>query len=159
MTDALATSQLPVIALGADHRGAPLKKILSTWLSSRGYRVIDCGTDSGEARVDAQDYGVAAIKQIKHGTAQLGLLLCGGGIMMSVVANRFPFIRAALCRTTDDVVDARGHNDANVLCLATDKLDESQAIAMLKIFLDTPALGETYARRRARLATLDINQI
>ena len=150
----------PVIALGADHRGAALKKQLAGWLTARGYRVIDCGTKDDGEKVDALDYAVATVKQLKQAAAQVGVLVCGSGHMMAMTANRFPFVRAAICRSPQEAGYARDHNDANVLCLAADDLAVEKAEEILKSFLAAqPSAESRYQRRRARLAALDITQI
>lgn len=147
------------IAIAADHRGVAMKERLKGWLLANGYAVKDCGTDDGAARVDAMDYSLRVVAEIKHGRSDFGIGICGSGQMMAITANRFPFIRATLLHTADESAPAREHGDANVLVLGADVIDEATAERILKVFLETAALGERYGARRERLAKLDISEV
>ena len=146
------------IAIAADHRGVALKTRLSDWLRANGYSVKDCGIDSGAARVDAMDYALKAVAEIKARRSDFAIGICGSGQMMAMTANRFPLIRATLLHTEEESVWARQHGDSNMLVLGADVTDGATAEAILKTFLSTAALGDRYAARRERLAKLDISK-
>ena len=143
------------ISIAADHRGVMLKAQLKSWLQANGYTVKDCGTDSSAERVDAMDYALQLVTEIKENRSDFAIGICGSGQMMAITANRFPFMRATLLHTAAESVHAREHGDANMLVLGADTVDGAGAEHILKIFLDTAALGERYAARRERLAKLD----
>lgn len=103
------------IAIGSDHAAYEMKEMVKHLLHSKKIEVIDCGTYSPE-RADYPDYAKKVSHEVVSNNLQ-GILLCGSGIGVSIVANRFKGIRAALCRTPMDAEMARKHNDANVLCL------------------------------------------
>lgn len=145
------------ISIGADHRGFVLKERLKVWLQATGYRVKDCGTGSGAERVDAMDYALRLVAEIKENRSDFAIGICGSGQMMAITANRFPFVRATLLHTPAESVHAREHGDANMLVLGADIVDDATAEHILKTFLDTAALGDRYAGRRERLAKLDVS--
>ena len=147
------------IAIGADHRGVGLKTRLKAWLEANSYRVKDCGTDSGAERVDAMDYALRLVAEIKAGRSDFAIAICGSGQMMAITANRFPFIRATLLHTAAESGPAREHGDANMLVLGADTIDEATAEHILEIFLATAALDGRYAERRERLAKLDASPL
>jgi ribose 5-phosphate isomerase B len=144
------------IAMASDHRGVALKARLAGWLRARDYGLTDCGTE-GEARVDAMDYALKAVDEIRTGRADFAIGICGSGQMMAITANRFSFVRATLLHTVDEAGPAREHGDANMLVLGADVTDASVAEHILAKFLGTAALGDRYAERRARLAKLDVS--
>jgi len=147
------------ISIGADHRGVVLKERLKAWLHANGYRTKDCGTDSGAERVDAMDYALQLVAEIKENRSDFAIGICGSGQMMAITANRFPFMRATLLHTAAESVPAREHGDANMLVLGADTVDDATAEHILKTFLDTAALGGRYAGRRERLAKLDASEL
>lgn len=103
------------IVIGSDHAAFEMKEFVKEFLLSKKIEVIDVGTDSS-ARCDYPDYASALVKVVLDQKIQ-GILLCGSGIGVSIVANRYKGIRAALCRSASDAEMSRKHNDANVLCL------------------------------------------
>lgn len=145
------------VSIASDHRGVELKAQLAAWLLANGYQVNDCGTDSGAERVDAMDYALRLVSEIKAGRSDFAVGICGSGQMMAITANRFPFMRATLLHAPEESVPAREHGDANMLVLGADVTDSSAAVRILEGFLGTAALGERYAARRERLAGLDIS--
>ena len=104
------------IALGADHGGYALKEHLKAWLQKRGYAVEDCGTHDG-ARCDYPDIAAAVGKLVSQGRCARGIIVDGAGIGSSMVANKLPGVRAALCYDLSSARNSREHNDANVLTL------------------------------------------
>lgn len=147
------------IVIAADHRGIALKEHLKAWLRAHDYSVRDCGADSATARVDAMDYALALVAEIKHGKSDFAIGICGSGQMMAMTSNRFPFIRATLLHTATEAAWAREHGDANVLVIGADTIDATTAEQLLSTFLTTAALGDRYAARRERLAHLDISKL
>ncbi len=147
------------IAIASDHRGVGLKARLTTWLLANGYAVTDCGTHSNAERVDAMDYALRLVAEIKASRSDFAVGLCGSGQMMAITANRFPFIRATLLHTHDESASARQHGDANILVLGADCTDAAAAEDILKTFLETAALGDRYAARREKLANLNPSEL
>ena len=147
------------VAIAADHRGVALKARLKDWLLANGYVMKDCGADSGAERVDAMDYALRLVEEIKAHRSDFAIGICGSGQMMAMTANRFPFMRATLLHTAEESVPAREHGDANMLVLGADVTDEAAAEHILEAFLNTAALGDRYAERRKRLAGLDIAEL
>ncbi len=145
------------IAVASDHRGVALKARLTQWLGSHGYTVKNCGADSGSERVDAMDYALRLVTEIKSGRSAFAVGICGSGQMMAITANRFPFIRATLLHTVSESGPARAHGDANMLVLGADLIDGATAENILQTFLNTSAEGGRYAIRRKSLAKLDVS--
>ncbi len=147
------------IAIAADHRGVDCKERLKGWLIANGYVVKDCGTNSAAERVDAMDYALRAVAEIKASRSDIAVAICGSGQMMAMTANRFPFIRATLVHTEQECVWAREHGDANVLVLGADVIDAATGEQILASFLRHAPRGDRYADRRERLAKLDISKL
>jgi ribose 5-phosphate isomerase B len=147
------------VAIAADHRGFALKEQLKTWLRAHDYAVEDCGTDNAAERVDAMDYALALVAEIKHGRSDFAVGICGTGQMMAITSNRFPFIRSTLLHTASEAASAREHGDANMLVIGADMIDAATAEHLLGAFLTTAAVGDRYAERRERLARLDISKL
>ncbi len=125
-----------IIAIGSDHRGFNLKESLKTWLHLQGYETIDLGTDSEES-VDYSDFALDVGKTVADGKANLGILICGTGIGMSIAANKVKDIRAARVCTVRDAEMSKRHNNANLLCFGADtgidvKLAQDMIFAWLK---------------------------
>ena len=104
------------VAVGADHAGFQLKKILVSYLQEKGFEILDCGVDVVR-RCDYPDFAHSVCQKIQQNEAQWGLLLCGTGIGMSMAANKHKGIRAAVVSEPFSALATRQHNDANVLCL------------------------------------------
>lgn len=138
------------IVIAADHGGVELKALLSADLKARGLGVLDLGTN-GTDSVDYPDFAQALAAAIRDGRARRGILICGSGIGMSMAANRFPEIRAALAHDHLSAKLCRQHNDANVLCLGGRLIGPEVARDCLNVFLDTPFEGGRHARRVAKL--------
>ena len=133
--------------MGADHGGVDLKAVLIDELKAIGVPVIDLGTN-GHDSVDYPTYADALAKMILEGKVRRGVLLCGTGIGMSMVANRHRGIRAAVCRDVTDARLARQHNDANVLCLGGRTTGPEVAKDCLRTFLETTFEGGGRHSRR-----------
>jgi ribose 5-phosphate isomerase B len=143
-----------VIALGADHAGFALKEDLKAWLSSQGHVVRDFGTDS-LASVDYPDYAVLVAEAVRRGKAARGILVCGTGIGMAMVANKVRGIRAAVCVDSYTAQMSREHNDANVLALAGRLTGRRAAVEIVQVWLKTDFAGGRHARRLDKIAALD----
>jgi ribose 5-phosphate isomerase B len=133
------------LAIGCDHAGLALKTELLDALKGRA-EVQDLGTSSGES-VDYPDFASKVARAVGKGEVERGLLVCGTGIGMSIVANKFRGVRAALCTSELEARMARAHNDANVLCLGQRVIGPGQARAILDVFLSTPFEGGRHAQR------------
>ncbi len=134
------------IVIASDHAGYFLKEKIKDFLISEGYEVLDVGTNSAVS-VDYPEYGFKAIEKILKGEAERGILICGTGIGMSIVANRFPGIRAALCHEPFSAKMARLHNNANVLVLGGRLIGDGMAVEIVKTFLSTEFEGGRHERR------------
>ena len=143
-----------MIAVGSDHGGFALKQALVAFLHERGDAVVDVGT-MGDASVDYPDYARAVAERVSRGEAERGVLLCTNGIGMSIVANKFPGVRAALAHDATTARMAREHNDANVLVLGGGLLGAFLARELLDVFLATPFAGGRHLRRVEKIAALE----
>jgi len=138
------------VALGADHRGFALKEDLKRWLTARGHSVTDCGPASAD-RVDYPDYAVKVADAVARHRVERGILICSTGIGMSIAANRFPKVRAALCSSVRLARLSREHNDANVLCLGADFVSAAEARRIVGVWLKAGFAGGRHARRVRQL--------
>ncbi len=134
------------IAIGCDHAGFELKEKIKEFLISMGHEVLDLGCYSKES-VDYPEYGVKVARTVAYGEAERGILICGTGIGMSMVANRIPGVRAALCHELFTTRMSRLHNDANVLVMGGRVIGDILALEMVKVFLETPFEGGRHERR------------
>lgn len=139
------------IAIGNDHRAYELKKPIIKSLESAGHTVLNFGCDSSDS-VDYPDFAAKAVAAITGGTADSGILICGSGIGMSIAANKFPGIRAALCCNAEMAARARLHNDANVLCIGADLVDNATALQIVHSFTTTAFEGGRHQRRLDKIA-------
>ena len=135
------------IALGCDHGGWELKEALAEVLKSLGVEVVDMGTSS-EASVDYPVYGSKVAEAVSSGAADRGVAVCGTGIGMSIVANKYPGVRAALCHDSFTARMSRLHNDANVLVLGGRVIGREVALDMLRQWMETPFEGGGRHQRR-----------
>ncbi len=126
---------MTTIAFGSDHAAFDLKETLKAAGRAEGYTILDCGPATTET-VDYPDLIPPVIQAVREGAT--GVLLCGSGIGMSIGANRFKGIRAALCLTPTMATLARAHNDANILILGSRLISPEEAVACLHAFLSTP---------------------
>ncbi len=140
------------IAFGSDHAGFEdpgphYKPELIQFIASLGHEVLDCGPQLGES-VDYPDYGRKVAEAIKDGAAERGVLLCGTGIGISIAANRYPEVRAAVCVNEDMARLSREHNDANIIALGKRLLSLEECKNLIKIWLETPFSGVDRHQRR-----------
>jgi len=142
------------IAIGCDHAGFELKEDLRVYLRERGVEVLDLGTPEG-APVDYPEIGMAVAERVSTGAIPRGILICGTGIGMSVVANRFRGVRATLCHDLYTARMSREHNDSNVLVLGGRLLGKGIAREIVGIWLEAEFLGGNHQRRLDQIARLD----
>lgn len=142
------------IAIGADHRGYSAKEHLKQVLADLGHEVDDVGTDSAKS-CDYPDAAYPAALRVAEGRADLGVLLCGSGIGMSIAANKVPGIRAALCHDELTTEMARRHNNANILCIAADLVGEALMRRMLEVWLKTPFDAGRHERRVEKIGEIE----
>ena len=145
---------ISTIAVGADHGGFPMKERLGFRLKERGYRVIDCGTDSTDA-VDYPDLAVSVATKVAAGEADIGIMIDGAGIGSAMAANKVPGVRAALCYDVSTARNAREHNHANLLTLGAGLIGDGLAWQIVEEFLATAYGGGRHARRVAKIDALD----
>ena len=134
------------IAIGSDHGGFELKQILVKKLSNCGHEVNDLGCNSNDS-VDYPDFADQVCEQVIDGKVQYGILICGTGIGMSMAANRYRGIRAALCYTEYSARMSREHNDANILCLGDRVLGKGLAENIVDVWLTTSFSGGRHQKR------------
>jgi len=134
------------IAISADHAGFELKKILINNLKESGYDVADYGTHSTDS-IDYPDFAYAAANSVAEGDNEMGVIICGSGVGVSITANKVKGIRAANCFNTEMASLARQHNNANIICLGSRFLEEEQAKEMVDTFLTTEFEGGRHERR------------
>ena len=136
------------LVVAADHAGFELKEKIREHLQRQGYAVEDCGTFSADAVNWAEFGALAAAKVSADPVGTIGILVCGSGIGMSIVANKFRNVRAALCHDENTARLARSHNNANVLALGARVVDSEKALRIVDVFLRTPFEG---GRHQVRL--------
>lgn len=139
------------IALASDHAGYALKQTLKEEVAGLGYGVLDLGADGTES-VDYPDFGYAMAHALRDGKAQRGVLICGSGIGISIAANRYPNVRAALVHDALGARLAREHNDANVICFGGRMIGTDVAIDCLRVFLQAAFAGGRHLRRVKKLS-------
>jgi ribose 5-phosphate isomerase B len=138
------------IAIACDHRGYDAKRKLMPLLKKLGHEVDDFGCE-GVAAVDYPDFAIPVARAVATGSHEMGILLDGSGIGMSVAANKVAGVRAGLVHDELTAQRAREHNHCNVLCLGTDLLSEDQIRMIVEIFLTTPYGNGRHARRVEKL--------
>ncbi len=134
------------IIIGSDHAAFGLKEKIKNFLLSRGYVVEDVGADS-ENSVNYVDYGKKVANAVSEGQFSRGILLCGTGLGMSIVANRFPKVRAALCSDIFSARMSRVHNDANILVMGGRLIGDVLAFELVQTWLETEFEGGRHLER------------
>jgi RpiB/LacA/LacB family sugar-phosphate isomerase len=141
------------IGIGSDHAGFRLKEAVKRWLTDHSYTVLDLGT-SGEESCDYPDFAIALAEVMAAGEVERGILICGTGVGMSIVANKFSHLRAAVCHDPTTARFSRAHNDANVLTLGSRITGEMVALDIVNAWLHTPFEGGRHSRRLAKIEGL-----
>ena len=135
------------LALSSDHAGYELKRDLAAILGQKGHQVLDLGTHS-TAPVDYPDAAESVAQALHKGDADRGIIVCGSGAGVSIAANKFPGIRAAVCHDTYTAHQAVEHDDMNVLCLGARVVGASLAQEIVTAFLGASFSGEARHQRR-----------
>jgi len=143
------------IIIASDHAGFKLKKALYEFLQEK-YKVTDLGTFNEES-VDYPDYGFPAAQKVASGEYDRGILLCGSGIGMSIVANKVQGIRAALCTSVEIAILSRKHNNANILVLPGRFMAESQAKEITSTWLSTNFEAGRHQRRLEKIQKFELS--
>lgn len=134
------------IVIGCDHAAFVLKNTVRDYLTEKGVDVTDLGAFSLDS-VDYPDIGMLVASQVSKGISERGILLCGTGLGMSMVANRFPHVRAALCNDLFSALMSRRHNDANILVMGGRVIGDVLALEIVSAWLETPFEGGRHQRR------------
>ncbi len=142
------------MVIGSDHAAYTLKEKIKDYLVKRSIDVEDAGCHS-EDSVDYPDFGIKVASMVSTGKFEKGILMCGTGIGMSMVANKFPHVRAALCGGLFSAMMSRRHNDSNILVMGARVIGESLAMEIVKVWLETPFDGGRHQRRLEKFDRID----
>lgn len=143
-----------MIAVGSDHGGLELKQAICAMLRARGLACVDYGTE-GPASVDYPDYGAKVAAAVAAAKVDAGVLICGTGIGMSIIANKYPGVRAALVHDDFTAQMAKEHNNANILILGGRVLSSDAAIHLVEIWLDSHFAGGRHQSRLDKIAAIE----
>jgi ribose 5-phosphate isomerase B len=150
----MSENRTPII-IGSDHAAYDLKEKVKAFLVDRGIDVEDAGSHS-EDSVDYPDFGIKVASMVSTGKFERGILLCGTGIGMSMVANKFPHVRAALCSDLFSAIMSRRHNNSNILVLGGRVVGEALAMEMVRAWLETPFDGGRHQLRIDKFDQIDV---
>ncbi len=142
------------IAVASDHRGYVIKGKILALIAELGHQAVDMGTDSSES-VDYPDFGAKVARAVSAKEVDRGILICGTGIGMCIIANKYPGVRACTCHDDLTAEMSRRHNDANVLCLSADLLGDRLVNRMVEIWLKTEFEGGRHARRVDKIGQIE----
>jgi ribose 5-phosphate isomerase B len=142
------------IAVASDHRGFSVKGKILALLTEMNHAPLDFGPDNADM-VDYPDYAAKVASAVSQGQVYRGILICGTGMGMCIVANKFPGVRAANCHDDLTAENSRLHNDANVLCLSADLLGERLVNRMIEIWLKTEFEGGRHAQRVQKISQFE----
>lgn len=134
------------IPIATDHGGYEMKEFIKKVLTEQGYKLKDMGTES-DSSVDYPDFIHPLASAVNKGEYDLGIILCGSGNGAQMTANKYPYVRAALCWTKEQAKLTREHNNANIISLPGRFVDFEEAAEMVKIFLNTDFEGGRHERR------------
>ncbi len=146
-----------IIYIGADHRGFALKENIKSYLAQSGYEVVDCGAEHLDEQDDYPLRASAVARKVSPDADQArGIVVCGSGVGASIVANKFPNIRCALCFSSDEAMVARTDDNANILALGADFINAETAKKIASVWLQTDFAGtERYVRRIEEIRQLE----
>ena len=134
------------LAIGSDHGGFRLKEAIKTYLLAHDYEVTDFGTES-EDSCDYPDFALPVAEAVAKGEYDRGILICGTGIGIGIVANKVKGVRAALCHDTFSAEACRNHNDANILTMGERIVGEGLALKIVETFLNSDFEGGRHQKR------------
>jgi ribose 5-phosphate isomerase B len=142
------------IGLACDHGGFELKEELKAFLKTLGVEPVDMGTFN-EDSVDYPDFGALVAEKVSRGELEKGVLICGTGIGMSIVANKFPRVRAALANDLYSSRCSRAHNDSNILIIGGRIVGKELAKEIMKVWLETTFAGGRHKKRLEKIEALE----
>jgi len=142
------------IIIGSDHAAYDLKEKVKAFLVGRGIDIEDAGCHNKNS-VDYPDIGIKVASMVSRGKFERGILMCGTGIGMSMVANKFPHVRAALCADLFSSIMSRRHNNSNILVLGGRVVGDILAMEIMKVWLETPFEGGRHQRRLEKFDRID----
>lgn len=155
---AAATLQVMKIVIGSDHAGFEMKELVGPMLRDGGHEVVDVGPDS-EDSVDYPDFASRAAQMVASGDADRGVIVCGSGVGVSIVANKVDGVRAVNGHDAEEAEMARRHNNVNVLTLAGRRLSTEQAAAIVESFLGTDFEGGRHERRVEKISAVERGEL
>lgn len=153
----MTLNKTPII-IGCDHAAYALKEKVKSFLIEMGISVNDVGTFD-ENSVDYPDFGVLVASSVSRKEFEHGILICGTGIGMSIVANKFPGVRAALCGELFSTIMSRRHNNANILVLGGRVVGDMLALEIVKTWLETPFDGERHQQRIEKIEKISLAEL
>ena len=142
------------VSIGSDHRGIDARHQVAHILDTLGHAVDDCGTDS-TGSVDYPDIAAQVAEKVSSGVSDRGILICGTGIGMSLAANKFRGVRAAVCQDELFAEISRRHNDLNILCLSGDTISQNALPRIIEIWMKTPFDGGRHQVRVDKIKALE----
>ncbi len=152
------TKSIARIIIGSDHAAYELKEKVKALLLERDIEVEDVGSHSKDS-VDYPDFGIKVASNVSRGKFERGILLCGTGIGMSMVANKFPHVRAALCTDMFSAILSRRHNNSNILVMGGRITGDALAEEIVKAWLETPFEGGRHQLRIEKFDEMDATKI
>ena len=145
-----------IIALGCDHAGYPLKKILHVWLEKKGHQVLNLGVDTDAVPADYPDYARAVAEAVASGKAPRGIIVCGSGVGACIAANKVPGSLACMCHDTFSARQGVEDDDLNVLCLGGRVIGSELAFEVVNAFLGAKFSGlERHLRRKNKVLAIE----
>jgi len=150
----IGKQQMEKIAIASDHAGLELKEDMKTFLKEKGVDVLDMGTNGNES-VDYPDYGIPVAEKVSRGELNKGILICGTGIGMSIVANKFANVRAALVNDVYSATMAKEHNDANILVIGGRIAGKGLAREMVKVWMEAKFEGGRHQKRLDKIKEIE----
>jgi len=142
------------IIVGSDHAGYHLKETIKQYLAEMDQEITDVGTHCMDD-TDYPDFGIMVSKRVSSGEFTRGILICGSGVGMTIVANKFPSVRAVLCLDEDTAHMSRLHNDTNILVLAGRRTETERAKAITDTWLKTAFEGGRHQKRLDKIRALE----
>lgn len=142
------------IAIGSDHGGVHLKTHIKNYLQTKGFEVVDYGTNTEES-VDYPDFAAAVAYGVVNKLQECGILICGTGIGVSIAANKIKGIRAALCGDCFSALMSKEHNNANILCMGERVIGQGLAEKIVDTYLNAQFQGGRHARRVEKIMNLE----
>ncbi|MBE9528368.1 MAG: ribose 5-phosphate isomerase B [Proteobacteria bacterium] len=140
--------------IASDHAGRAMKDELKAVIVGLGFEVEDLGTSTDDS-VDYPDFGIALAEKVSAGETETGVLVCGSGVGMSIVANKFPNVRAALVSTTETAKLSKEHNNANVLVIGGRMVGVTLASEMVKAWVEATFEGGRHQRRLDKITEVE----